>query len=313
MPKGWRMVRKALVLGAFAISAAGCAALGVPSGTEQTESRLQRIEQSQVHVATGMDDLAREVRNLQKSYRDLESRQREMEKGLDELRIAQAEQPAEPPLTVVKVESLPQPAALPPPLSSPPAPAPALGSSAPPPSPRPPSPLSPAVQPVPEKPKVETRPAPERVQSTGPDREDREAQDLYRRAFSGFRKRDFGRAILDFEEFLRRYPGHEYADNAQYWIGESYYSQAEEPQAMDKQPTDKREMYKQAIVEFRRLLDRYPDRETAPDALLKIGLCYDNFREADKAREFWNRLATKFPDTEAGIRARKYLREQARR
>ncbi|NTU60392.1 MAG: tol-pal system protein YbgF, partial [Deltaproteobacteria bacterium] len=95
--------------------------------------------------------------------------------------------------------------------------------------------------------------------------------DLYRRAMGSFRDGRYGQSILDFEEFLGRYPDHEYADNAQYWIGECYYSQRE---------------YAEAIVEFGRVLERFSQREKAPDALLKIGLSYQRLGEAEKARSF---------------------------
>ncbi len=118
--------------------------------------------------------------------------------------------------------------------------------------------------------------------------------DLYRKAFNAYREGRFGQAILDFEEFLRRYPDHEYADNAQYWIGESYYSQGE---------------YGQAVVEFQRVIERYPQESKAPDALLKIGLAYDRLGDKEKARVFWSRVVDRHPDTEAARQARKLLDE----
>jgi tol-pal system protein YbgF len=110
------------------------------------------------------------------------------------------------------------------------------------------------------------------------------AAELYRKAFNSFREGRFGPAILDFEEFLRRYPGHAYADNAQYWIGEAYYSQGE---------------YQQAVVEFGKVVERYPRGGRAADALLKIGLCYERVGDPDKARVFWRRLVDQYPGSEA--------------
>jgi tol-pal system protein YbgF len=118
------------------------------------------------------------------------------------------------------------------------------------------------------------------------------AADLYRRAFNGFRENKFGQAILDFEEFLRLYPEHEYADNAQYWIGESYYSQGE---------------YEQAVVEFDRVLARYPGKAKAPDALLKIGLAYGKMGDPERSKVFLTRLVSEYPQTEAARQAQKLL------
>ena len=119
-----------------------------------------------------------------------------------------------------------------------------------------------------------------------------DASSLYRRAFNSYREGRFGEAILDFEDFLRRHPDHEYADNAQYWIGESYYSQAQ---------------YEQALAEFNRVLDRYPQESKASDSLLKIGLCYQKLGDQARARTTWNRLVAQKPETEAARQAQKLL------
>jgi tol-pal system protein YbgF len=123
------------------------------------------------------------------------------------------------------------------------------------------------------------------------------AADLYRRAFAAFRERRYGQAILDFEDFLRRHPRHDYADSAQYWIGESYYSQGE---------------YEQSAVEFSRLLERYPNGSRAPDALLKVGLCYEKKGDREKALVFWKRLLAQHPGSEAAHQARTLVDEQRR-
>lgn len=134
-----------------------------------------------------------------------------------------------------------------------------------------------------EPPTARPEPAPPAVESA--------ASDLYRRAFNAYRERRFGASILDFEEFLRQYPDHDYADNAQYWIGDSYYSQGE---------------YGQAIVELNRVLELYPNEAKASDALLKIALCYEKLGELEKAKVFVRRLLDHYPQSDAArqVRAR---------
>lgn len=136
---------------------------------------------------------------------------------------------------------------------------------------------------------VELQPAavPE-PKSTVVEKLDPAAADLYRKAFNAYREGRYGQAILDFEDFLRAHPDHEYADNAQYWVGESYYSQGE---------------YEQAVVEFNRVLERYPHEAKTPDALLKIGLAYEKLGQADRAQVFWERLLAQHPHTEAAREA----------
>ncbi len=152
---------------------------------------------------------------------------------------------------------------------------------------RPPSPPEPRVKVVELGPPEKPTPPP-----TGAEPADTAAADLYRRAFNAYRNGSYAQAILDFEEFLQRYPDHEYADNAQYWIGEAFYSQGE---------------YEQAIVEFQKVVDRYPDQPKAPDALLKIGLAYQRLGNEKNARAFWNRVVAVYPESEAASRARELL------
>jgi tol-pal system protein YbgF len=147
--------------------------------------------------------------------------------------------------------------------------------------PLPPEPPLPASPPAAAPPAPPTPPA----QPQGRD----PAADLYRKAFLAFREGRHGQAILDFEEFLRKHPNHEYADSAQYWIGEAYYSQGE---------------YEQSAVEFNRVVERYPGGTKAPEALLKIGLCYQKAGDPEKARVFWRRLVSQHPRSEAAQQAK---------
>jgi tol-pal system protein YbgF len=125
-----------------------------------------------------------------------------------------------------------------------------------------------------------------------PSVEEAAATKQYTRAFNAYRQGTYGKAILDFEEFLRLYPDHPHADNARYWIGESFYSQGE---------------YKQAVVEFNRVFDRYPHEDKAPDALLKIGHSYEKLGDGKNARVFWRRVANLYPESEAARRAQEAL------
>jgi len=69
----------------------------------------------------------------------------------------------------------------------------------------------------------------------------------------------YGDAQRGFEEFLRDHPGHEYADNAAYWIAECHYARRD---------------WQTAIEGFRKVVDTYPRGNKAPDALLKLGFTY---------------------------------------
>ncbi len=55
------------------------------------------------------------------------------------------------------------------------------------------------------------------------------------------------------------HPNHDYADNALYWQGEAAYDRAH---------------YADALAAFTKVVEKYGGGGKAPDALLKIGLCY---------------------------------------
>jgi len=118
------------------------------------------------------------------------------------------------------------------------------------------------------------------------------AERVYAAALATFRSREHGQAVLDFLEFIARYPDHQLAASAQYWIGEAYYAQRD---------------YRQALVEFAKVLARPGPNASAPESLWKIGLCHANLRAPGHARETWQRLLREYPDSEAARRARTRL------
>ena len=75
--------------------------------------------------------------------------------------------------------------------------------------------------PTPPPPTVGTRPATNALQP----------QDIYQAAYIDFSKGSYALAMAGFREFLRRFPDHTLAGNAQYWIGESFYGEGNYKQA----------------------------------------------------------------------------------
>ncbi len=121
---------------------------------------------------------------------------------------------------------------------------------------------------------------------------DGEAVKAYSGAFNAYRKGSYAKAILDFEDFVGKYPEHQYADSAQFWIGESYFSQGE---------------FAQAIVEFNKVVERYPRKQRAADAYFMIGKSYEGLKQPDRARSFYGRLVELYPSSEAAFKAKKLM------
>jgi len=101
-------------------------------------------------------------------------------------------------------------------------------------------------------------------------------------------------AVGGFEEFLQRYPQSKNADNAQYWLGESYYATGN---------------YNGAIKAFNSLLVTYPQSPKYPHALLKIAFSHHELKEFVKARELLQRVHNDYVGTAASRLAERRLKK----
>ena len=112
------------------------------------------------------------------------------------------------------------------------------------------------------------------------------AIELYRRGTSALKSREHAAAIIAFRDLVARFPDHDYADNAQYWLGEAFYDQKD---------------YARAISEFRATVSKYPRGNKVPDALLKIGFAYQALGETDKARAALQQVVSLYPGSSPAV------------
>jgi tol-pal system protein YbgF len=113
----------------------------------------------------------------------------------------------------------------------------------------------------------------------------------YRAAVDLVKAGSYVDALAALRAFLQRYPRHDYADNAQYWIGEVFYA---------------RKDYVRALAEFRRVVEVYPRGNKVPDALLKVGYCYQAIGQGEKARAVLEQVVNLYPRSEpAALAARR--------
>ena len=131
-------------------------------------------------------------------------------------------------------------------------------------------------------------------------------QDIYQASYLDFSKGSYALAIAGFREFLRRFPDHELAGNAQYWIGEAHYSLAR-GYANQNQPDKVREALEQAVVEFRRVVANYPRGEKVPAALFKEALALIDLKQPALAQARLQYLIDNFPQAEETPLARDRL------
>ena len=99
-------------------------------------------------------------------------------------------------------------------------------------------------------------------------------------------------AVAALRAFVTKYPRHDYADNAQYWLGEAFYAQKD---------------YGHALSEFRKVIEVYPRGNKVPDALLKVGYCYQATGQGEKAHAVLQQVVTLYPKSEPAMLAAKRL------
>lgn len=105
---------------------------------------------------------------------------------------------------------------------------------------------------------------------------------LYDQAFQSLKDMKYADAAQQFQAFLDQYPASEYSDNAQYWLGESYYVTRN---------------YEIALESFQTLLTRYPNSPKVADGLLKIGYTHYELKQWDQARAALVQVQKQYPDT----------------
>ncbi len=115
---------------------------------------------------------------------------------------------------------------------------------------------------------------------------------LYEAAFDQVKVRDFEKAEMAFNAFLRRYPQSDYAGNAQYWLGEVYLVQGN----LDS-----------AGQAFAKVISQYSGHRKEADALYKLAEVERRLGNIDKAADLYQEVLNKHPDAAAAQLARREL------
>lgn len=121
------------------------------------------------------------------------------------------------------------------------------------------------------------------------------ARQLYRKALAALRAGKEKKALAGFRRFVTKYPRHELADDAQYWIAECKYGQSDLPSA---------------DAEYRRVIEKYPQGNRVPDAMLKLGVTLLAEGEIDSGKRVLDTVARNYPEHEAGQSAAARLAHQ---
>jgi tol-pal system protein YbgF len=124
-----------------------------------------------------------------------------------------------------------------------------------------------------------------------PDR-NADAAGKYREAVALLRRGSHSESISMLREFIADNPNHDYADNAQYWLGEAFYDQKD---------------YTTAAAEFQSAISRFPSGNKVPDSMLKLGYCHFANGDAEKGTAVLEQLIRMYPKSEPATLAMKRL------
>ncbi len=116
----------------------------------------------------------------------------------------------------------------------------------------------------------------------------------YTAAFDLLKAGRYDESAKAFRAFVADYPNGRYADNAQYWLGETAYVQRD---------------FKTALAEFGKVTRGYPASPKVPDALLKTGFIYCETAQWADARRELNQVVQSYPTSTAARLARQRLQQ----
>lgn len=117
-------------------------------------------------------------------------------------------------------------------------------------------------------------------------------QRAYDQGLEHFRAGRFAEAVTAFQLFTRNFPRSTLLPSAQYWIGNSLYATRD---------------FRGAIATQRQLIAQYPDSTKASDALLNIASAQSELGDIQAARITLQEVASRYPATEAGAKAKQRL------
>lgn len=123
-------------------------------------------------------------------------------------------------------------------------------------------------------------------------------QRTYDSAMADYGAGQWNLAIAGFETYVKIFPKSELADDAQFYIGESYYTDGK---------------YKEAAAAYEQLIQNYPTGNRVPDAYYKRGLAMERLDQVDRARDSFELVTKAYPDSDASRLAKQALDRLNRR
>jgi len=119
---------------------------------------------------------------------------------------------------------------------------------------------------------------------------------IFNKGYTDLSEGNYNGSREQFKLFLSKYPDSAKANDAAYWIAESYYRQGE---------------FEEAILEYQKFIDAYPKDDRVPLSYLKQGLSLVEIGREEEAKLFFQTLIDKYPQSEEAKTAKEKIRELA--
>ncbi|VDZ80079.1 Putative periplasmic protein contains a proteinprenylyl transferase domain protein [Salmonella bongori] len=100
------------------------------------------------------------------------------------------------------------------------------------------------------------------------------------------------RAIVAFQNFIKKYPDSTYQPNANYWLGQLNYNKGKKDDA---------------AYYFASVVKNYPKSPKAADAMYKVGVIMQDKGDTAKAKAVYQQVISKYPGTDGAKQAQKRL------
>lgn len=116
---------------------------------------------------------------------------------------------------------------------------------------------------------------------------------LYDAGLNAFTARKYDEAQRSFADFMKNYPTHSMAPDAQYYLAECYFQ---------------RNQFPDAALAYDTVITKFAKSSRAPGAYLKQGICFSKMNQKAAARARMNELIKKYPNSPEAARAKNFLK-----
>jgi tol-pal system protein YbgF len=116
--------------------------------------------------------------------------------------------------------------------------------------------------------------------------------EIYRSALAAYGRQQYGEARSAFQQVFDADPSSDLADNALFWIGETYFAAGDDVTASRF---------------YQRVLEEYGDQNKAPDALFKLALTHVKSGDLVLARKTLQEVMARYPYSTSAAAAKSEL------